>query len=309
MSLEKVLDYCRLCQSQEGTLEISSIKGLETKIYECTRIRVGNFPVAFLFVTYLLFVKIQVDDNNAERLPKSICKECNDKVNSIFDYMIKVKQVDAVLRAVLLENRSETNEVSTNSESDKVQPKQYKCSVCKQTYSNYSMFEQHKRSHSTKSNVLRKLYKCRECKQTFSHHRTLEKHKRCHHSIKVPPKQYGCSECEQTYSDYGIFLLHKRSHFTQYCFSCGFIFKDNSERIEHDCDDVIIADGGSAGASQDSGGGSNENVDAECKFGLASVILDKNESNEQVFTEVTITEDKSAVVVKNEDQNIDSEVL
>lgn len=48
-------------------------------------------------------------------------------------------------------------------------------------------------------------------------------------------KQFRCPECRKTYVKYTSFQMHKKSHSTLVCFTCDFIFDDQSEKHRHNC--------------------------------------------------------------------------
>lgn len=78
-----------------------------------------------------------MNDEQAEKLPKFVCNECNKTIHFICDYLEKVKQIDAKLRSTLLN-------MNVNTKSQK-----FKCPECRKTYVKYTNFQMHKKSHAT----------------------------------------------------------------------------------------------------------------------------------------------------------------
>lgn len=105
-------------------------------------------------LTSCIVCNLQVDDEQAEKLPKFVCRECNKTISFIYDYLEKIKQNEATLRATFLSGDN---------------------------------------------------------------------------------KKFKCPECRKAYVKYGNFQMHKKSHATLFCFTCDFVFDDQSEKQGHSC--------------------------------------------------------------------------
>lgn len=62
-----------------------------------------------------------------------MCGECNKTINFICDYLEKIKENEAKLRAMSLRGDD----------------KKFKCPECRKTYVKYTNFQLHKKSHAT----------------------------------------------------------------------------------------------------------------------------------------------------------------
>lgn len=183
------LMYCRLCQSKEGTCKLLGDDNLVNQIYECTNLKVFDLPFLCLFWCWI--DDFQLDDV-LNKLPQSVCEECQNIVQTFHSFLKRVKAVDVALRKRL-----------------KTEEKQFHCPECNKTYSKLGSLQFHKRSHDN-------LF-CLKCEITFDD--TGEKNVHlCQDTSEIvnensdKKRTFQCTLCEQTFFLRVDFSLHKKLH-------------------------------------------------------------------------------------------------
>lgn len=156
-----------------------------------------------------MIFNLQVNDADAEKLPKSVCNECNTNINFIYDYFGKVKANDAKLRAMLLSEKSQ----------------KFECPECKKTYIKYANFQMHKKSHSS-------LF-CFSCEVIFDD--TSDRHEHsCSNLTHVEPR-------EDNYDESATLKSKFKRLFDYNTFSV--ILLGDSLELEENCGDRAIVRG------------------------------------------------------------------
>lgn len=119
----------------------------------------------------------QINDEYADVLPKSVCDDCKISIDSFFDYLQKVKEVDNNLRELFARS---TCKIATS--------QIYKCEHCSATISDIHVFSEHLKTHQGKT------FRCPECEKTYSRYSNFQMHIR-NHSVLF------CFTCETTFND------------------------------------------------------------------------------------------------------------
>lgn len=154
--------------------------------------------------------------------PKGDCEESNEEYIEI-EEMQYSSEVDD-----MKETPKDTDEPRVSSTTSTQQRnKMFVCDTCNESFSVFSLFNSHKKSHG------KQRYQCPICNRWFSKRYHLKNHQVVHEN----QKQFNCTKCEKRYTNQGNLDRHVRVFHNQIklhiCDYCGKGFSQSSILRQH----------------------------------------------------------------------------
>lgn len=147
---------------------------------------------------------------------KSNCEESNE------GYI----EIEEILYSDMEDGKTEEPRVSSTT-STQQRNKMFVCDTCNESFSVFSLFNSHKKSHG------KHRYQCPICNRWFSKRYHLKNHQVVHEN----QKQFNCTKCEKRYTNQGNLDRHVRvfhnQEKTHVCDYCGKGFSQSSILRQH----------------------------------------------------------------------------
>lgn len=160
-------------------------------------------------------INVEDEDDSQEEKEEDEPEHSEDPMSNCEEY-IEIEEIQyssEVDDAIETPKDTEEPRVSSTT-STQQRNKMFVCDTCNESFSVFSLFNSHKKSHG------KQRYQCPICNRWFSKRYHLKNHQVVHEN----QKQFNCTKCEKRYTNQGnldrhvrVFHNQEKAHFCDYC--------------------------------------------------------------------------------------------